>query len=74
MVNDCTSVDDTVFVGIIVVQIAGEDHRDKHPLRGALSREITSQAAQWVSLYPYGFSGRFGKVISPTQPSDWTIQ
>ena len=74
MANDCTSVDDTVFVGLTVVQVIGEDPRDKRSLQGALSQETTSRATQWVPLYPYGFSGSFGGVVSPTQPSDWTIQ
>ena len=52
--NDCTSVDDTVFAGLTVVQVAREDPRDKRPLRGALSRETTSLAAQWV---PYTLMG-----------------
>ena len=72
--NGCTSVDDIIFVGLIVVQIAAEDPQNKRPLRGALSRETTSRATQWVSLYPYGFSDSFGGVVSPTQPSGWTIQ
>ena len=73
MVNGCTIIEDIVFVGLMVVQIAREDLRDKRSLRGALSREIISRATQWVPLYPYGFSGNFGRVVSPTQPSGWTI-
>ena len=65
MANGYTSADDIVFVGITVVQVAGEDPRDK------LSRETTSRATQWVSLYPYEFSGSFGGVVSPTQPSGY---
>jgi len=64
----------TVFVGLTVVQVAGEDSRDKRPLRGALFRETTFRATQWVLLYLYGFSDSFGGVISPTQPSGWTIK
>ena len=52
--NGCTSIDDIVFVGLTVVQVAEEDSRDKRPLRDALSQKTTSQATQWVLLYSYG--------------------
>ena len=72
--NGCSSINDIVFVVLTVVQVAGEDSRDKRPLWGALSRETTSWATQRVLLCPYGFSGSFGGVVSLTKPSGWTIQ
>ena len=73
MLNDCTSVDDVVFVGLTVVHIAREDPQDKRSLQGALSQETTSRATQWVPLYPYGFSCSFGGVFRPALRLDYPI-
>jgi len=47
-VHACNSVDDIVFMGLIVVHVAWEDLETNILSRGVLSRETTSRATQWV--------------------------
>ena len=66
--NACNSVDDIVFVGLIVVQIAGEELGTNVPSRVRYpERSLPALLNRYHSLHPYEFNGSFGRMIMPTQ-------
>ena len=68
-VHACNSVDDIIFMGLTVMQVAGEDFGSNIPSRVRCpERPLLELPNGYHSLHPYGFSGSF-RVVSPTQPS-----
>jgi len=74
-VQDYNSVDDIIFVGLTVVQVTGEDLGTNVPSGVRCpERLLPGLPYEYHFLHPYGFSGSFGGMFSPTQPLGWTFQ
>ena len=72
-----TGVDDScIYMPLIVltvVQAAGKVLGRTYPIWYQCSKDHFP-GYPMGPLYPYRFSGNFGQVASPTEPSGWTIQ